>query len=466
MLTFIGDRYSSCSSRSPSPRPRRRKSLSEQALSALGGVFGAACKHDDRDDYDYDRDYRGGRSRGREGRRHRSYSCSVPRSRSRGRHAKREDQLAQAVKAALVAGAAEAFRARKDPGSWTGEKGKRVLTAAISAGGVDGLIDRDPNRHGGRHVVESVLAGLATNYLVNGGRSKSKLRRSSGSGLKDLAASGILAATDKQVYDRMRSKSRGRGRGRDRSSDSYDGASPPRRRGDGHKRRSSSVSEYINKGLAALGLEDREDDSRRRRHRRERSSRYSEESDDDEYREDYRSSRCRRSSRDVRGGSMPGQSSSRSTGRDSDLGSSDEEKRERKKMLRKEMLTTGLATVATIHAAHTVMKGLEGRKKRQQQLKEGQITAEEARKRRTKADLMDAASVGLAAVGIAGAIDQWWEVQKQRRERQKFVRDRHKKRMRRARSALAVALTETGTRTRTGWEEYGPGLRYNRNPSN
>lgn len=163
---------------------------------------------------------------------------------------------------------------------------------------------------------------------------------------------------------------------------------------------------------------------------------------------------------------MPGQSSSRSTGRDSDLGSSDEEKRERKKMLRKEMLTTGLATVATIHAAHTVMKGLEGRKKRQQQLKEGQITAEEARKRRTKADLMDAASVGLAAVGIAGAIDQWWEVQKQRRERQKFVRDRHKKRMRRARSALAVALTETGTRTRTGWEEYGPGLRYNRNPSN
>lgn len=256
-----------------------------------------------------------------------------------------------------MAGAAEAFRARKDPGSWTGEKGKRVLTAAISAGGVDGLIDRDPNKHGGRHVVESVLAGLATNHLVNGGRSKSRSRRSnsSGGGLKDLVTTGILAAAGKQVYDRMRSKSRGQ----DRSS-SRDSASPPRHR-DGPRRRSSSVSEYISKGLAALGLEDKNDDNRRHRHRRERSSRYSDESDD-EYRDEYRSSR-RRSSRDVRGSQGGSKSSSRSTGSDSDLGSSDEEKRERKKMLRKEMLTTGLAAVATVHAAHTVMKGLEGRKK-------------------------------------------------------------------------------------------------------
>ncbi|KAK2627708.1 hypothetical protein QTJ16_002354 [Diplocarpon rosae] len=45
-------------------------------------------------------------------------------------------QFQAAAKAALLAGATEAFRVRNVPGSWGGEKAKRILTAAIGAGGV------------------------------------------------------------------------------------------------------------------------------------------------------------------------------------------------------------------------------------------------------------------------------------------------------------------------------------------
>ncbi|OWP06499.1 hypothetical protein B2J93_9272 [Marssonina coronariae] len=45
-------------------------------------------------------------------------------------------QFQALAKAALVAGAVEAFRARNEPGGWAGEKAKRILTAAISAGGI------------------------------------------------------------------------------------------------------------------------------------------------------------------------------------------------------------------------------------------------------------------------------------------------------------------------------------------
>jgi hypothetical protein len=391
-----------------------------------------------------------------------------------------------------VAGAAEAIRARKDPGEWTGAKGRRVLTAAISAGGVDGLIDRDPNKHEGRHVVESVLAGLATNHLVNGSRSKSRSGRGSrgrsqsrggggGGGIKSIASAGILAAAGKQIYDRVRSKSRGRDRSSSRSSRDSDRDSRSRGGGDDSKKRSSSVSRYLNKGLAALGLEDKAENGDGGR--RQRGSRYSDEWSDDD--DDYRSSGRRR--RDVRGSqvgssradnsnSMAGESRSRavsanshgggggngdgsdhgsshsSSNSDSDLGDSDEDKRERRGMVRREMLTAGLATVASVHAAHSVMKGIEARKKRRQELREGKITPEEARKRRMKADLMDAASVGLAALGIKGAIGEWKEVHEKYREHQDFAKkcqERHVKRIQRATRSQSVS-NGSGTGTGSG----------------
>lgn len=371
----------------------------------------------------------------------------------------------------------EAFRSRKDPGEWTGEKGKRVLTAAVTAAGTDGLVDRDPRKHSKRHVVESTLAGLAANHFMNGGRSRSRSRsgrgRSSGGGggLKDLAASGALAAAGKEIYDRI-SRSRSRPRGRDASPDSDD----DRR---GSKKRSKSVSDYLNKGMAALGIgesgersrDSRERDDRREKSRRsrrdDRSDSYSDSEDDSYYRgserrsdyrdDDRRSSnrdtRRRRDSRDSRdvgryrslngrkpptprsaptSGPRGNQNGHCSSDSDSDLGDSSDEKKKHKKMQRDMLVTGGLATVATIHAAHNVYGSIEKRKKRMKQLEEGEITPEEARKRRIKANTLDAFSVGLAALGIKGAYSEWQEVNEKRKEHHEFQKEceeRAKKRL-------------------------------------
>lgn len=470
-------KYSSASSSSPSPsRHRRRKSFGETALGALG-LGSVASRQSDRTDRT-DR----GRARSSSRRRGRDYSSSRSRSRSRDRdrnHRQRSEQrLAQAARAALTAGAVEAFKSRKDPGDWTGAKGKRILTAAVTAAGADGLIDKDPKKHSGRHVVESTLAGLAASHFVRGGSSSKGRdgRGRSSSGLKDLAATGALAAAGKEIYERM-SRSRSRPRGRDdRNRDSDD----DRR---GSKKRSKSVSEYITKGMAALGFgeeadrgrddrnRDRDDESlnyrydrrRERRHHRDRDSRYDSYSDSDTE-TDYRSRDHRhgRGSRDVGRrrsmngnqappiaptsaprGEMKGVGSSHreshsSSESDSDLGDSSDEKEKQKKLKRDMLLTSGLATVATIHAAHNVYGGIQKRKERMQQVKDGEITAEEARKRRIKANTMDAFTVGLAAVGIKGAYGEWKEVNEKRKETKHFrdecAQRAAKREMRRSRS--------------------------------
>ena len=248
--------YSSSSSESPAPR--RRKSLGEQALAALGvgGLAGAAAGSGR--DRSRDRD-RGGRDRSRGGRRrHRSSSSSRSRSRSVDQQAK----IQQAVKAALLAGATEAFRSRKDPGGWAGPKGRRVLTAAIGAGGIDGIVNgnKDPDKKGTRHTIEAVIGGLAGSKLINGGREKSRDRaggrhgdhrsdKDSGGGLEKLLGAGAAAAAGKAFLDRARSKSRDRGR-KEYSSDSDDSRGPPR----GSKKRSKSVTDYARQGMAALGI--------------------------------------------------------------------------------------------------------------------------------------------------------------------------------------------------------------------
>ncbi|EEP78586.1 predicted protein [Uncinocarpus reesii 1704] len=293
-------RYSSSSaSRSPSPKPRRRKSLGEQALAALGlgGSDSRGTKHRRTGSRDRSYDYYDPRShrnydRTRRRRDHRHRSRSSSRSPSPGRSGK---EIRHVITAALTAGAAEAYRARKEPGGWTGEKGRRVLTAAIGAGGIDKLIERDPSKHGKRHIVESTLAGLATNHLMNGpSRSRSHRRHGRRSrsedhgGMRNLAASGVLAAAGKKAYDHYRSKSRNSSAHSDYSSD---GSSQPRRR---RKKRSQSVTDYVTKGLAALGLTDDVDAKRRSKRHHERN--YGS-SDDDGYSEDYRPRRREKHSR-------------------------------------------------------------------------------------------------------------------------------------------------------------------------
>ncbi|KAL2832111.1 hypothetical protein BDW59DRAFT_139725 [Aspergillus cavernicola] len=459
--------YSPSPSRSP---PRRQRSLSERALGALGiGSAAAATKH-----HDSGR----GRSRGRD-RRSYSYSPSPPRG-SRRHREKSEQRIAQAIKAALTAGAVEAFRARKEPGEWSGPKGKRVLTAALTAGGTDGLIGRDSDKHSKRHIIESTLAGLATNRVVNGPRSRSRSHRRSRSHgrskTKDAAIMGLLATAGKEAYSRyQKSQSQSRPRHRSSSRDSYDDDYDSRPRTS--KKRSKSVSDYVNKGIAALGLSDKieksdkYDKDDRRRHRHHRSSRYDDYSDDDRYSDDeyYRrqpSPPRTRHSRDVsrpyyipasgaRGdegnrrrsdvGSYHPRPDSQTT-RDqprgskqngSDADDSTDERTKLKRLNRETLWATSLAAAASIHAAHSLNENMEKHKERTKQIKEGEITRDEARRRKRKNQLSDAASVGVAALSIKSAALEWKNFDSKRRERaqlHKSCKERSKSLGRRGRS--------------------------------
>lgn len=421
----------------PKRSKSRRKSIVDGALALTG--LGAAAKAVGGGDKHHRRRGSGDSYvSGRSGR--------TTRSRSHGGRGEPEGaaKFQQAAKAALLAGATEAFRVRNEPGGWGGDKGKRILTAAIGAGGIDAAADRDPDRKSKRHILEAVVGGLAGNRLINGsrkevdddgrsirsGRSRSRSRGPGGSGggagLAALATAGLGAIAGKKLLDRSKSRSRSRGarsrsrgaRRRSYSSDSYDSRSPSPRRGSGKDRhkRSKSVTDYARKGLAAVGLgsavggrdrsrsrdgevieetqvihksrrgggSDDGYDSRRSRHGGSSRDVY----DDPRY-ADSRSSvgGGRRSKKDKARGARDRriaegrQSASES---ESDLGSSSGDEKRIKKMKGKQLLTAGLATVATIHAAHNIYQSMEKRDARHRAVQEGEMTPEEARKLKAK----------------------------------------------------------------------------------
>ncbi|RMY35646.1 hypothetical protein D0865_13856 [Hortaea werneckii] len=450
------DDYSDYSDSPPprSERKERRKSGFEEAIAGLGlgGLAGGLMGKKDHSRSGS----RGGRSarsrsRGPRSRRHSSSSRSSSRSRGLGGKKQAERKWAQAAQAALVAGAVEAFRARNEPGPWSGDKGKRIATAALGAGGIDGLIDRNPNKKSKRHLAEAVIGGVAASRLANGpisksrsrgrdraaspdagprsrsrsiidrfrGRSRSRARSEAGSdksgksgnfgAVKGLAAGGALAAAGKAIYDRVRSKSRNR-------------RSPSR---------SSSADSYV--------------PSRNRRRDMRRSPR----SDMD--------GRSTRPSPAAATGPDPGRGRALDTNGagplaagaaggggagalvgakdrapSTDSSSTTDMENKRKHMKGKELLTAGLATIATIHAAHGVYSSMEAHEKRHRLVAEGEMTPEEARKKQTKAWVQDAAAVGIAALGIKGAFSEWKEMNEHRREIheiEKRKRERRKKRL-------------------------------------
>lgn len=412
------------------------KNFLESALAATG--LGAAVKSftgGDKDDRD-DRSRRGSRSR----------------SQSRSG----VNKMQKAAMASLLAGATEAFRVSKEPGGWKGEKAKRILTAAGGAATVDAAQDRE---HGKLGMMESVIGGLVGNRLINGskndieedkrtGRSRSRSRARSkdggggGSGLAALATAGLGAFGAKKAYDAHQSRSRSRRP----SYDSRDG-SPDRRRSRSRSRsvvdkaRNSLAKLGIGSGAGALAASDDRDDSRRRtqddfddRSTSRRSRRYS----DDMYDDDYRSRRSARDrdyyddERDYRHRDRSRRRGGRSEYEsDTDLGSSSEDEKRAKKMRGKQVITTGLAAVATIHAAHGVYQSMEKRSARQKAVKEGRLSPAEAKKLKTKAIMQDAASVGIAALGVKGAVDELKEAKNLTHECQQFQREkmtRHERR--------------------------------------
>ena len=423
--------YSDSESDSP-PRRERRKSLSEQALAALGIGAGAGAVAASGRSKSHGRDDRRGG-----GRRRRDDSDDDSRSRTRGggksKSVNQQEKIQQAVKAAVIAGATEAFRQRKEPGDWKGDKGKRVLTAAIGAGGINGLIDKDPNKGGTRHTIEAVIGGLASNRLLNGSREEGAERSRSrsrsrgrdeggggGGGLGGLAAGGLAAAAAKAFADRTGGKSKERGRGYS-DSDSEDS------RDAGRNRRSKSVSDYARQGMAALGIggdKNKRDDSGAARGAPRGGY------------DDYSPPRPRGGGGEGGDGiqdsraQSESQSRSRNSSSEDDVSSSEED-RERKTLGRKQLVTAGLASVATIHAAHSVYQSMEGRKKRQAEVKAGEMTLQEAKKKKNKARLQDAASIGIAALGIKGAYGEWKEMKEQRDETKEFDKKREERHERR-----------------------------------
>ena len=361
------------------------------------------------------------------------------RSSSKARGGGGGNKIQKAAMASLLAGATEAFRVAKEPGSWKGEKAKRILTAAAGAATVDAV---HGDKHGTVGLAESVIGGLVGTRLINGsrkdieedsvtGRSRSRSRARSGSrgrattGLAALATAGLGALGAKKVLDHSRSQSRGRSR-----SSSGD-------RGGG-RARSRSIADKARNGLAKLGIGAgagaAAEDSRDRGGGRSR--RYSDEYSDDD--DNYGRSRGFDDDRNQRSGggqrdrSRSGRDKSRSGGEsDSDLGDSDEDEKRAKKLRGKQLMTGGLATIATIHAAHQVYSSMEKRKARQKAVHEGKLSPEEAKKLKSKAILQDAASVGIAAIGIKSAVEEMKEVKNLREEHHEWLEEkdrRHKKR--------------------------------------
>lgn len=397
------------------------KSFLESAIAATG--LGAAVKSfaggdSHRDDRSDGRSRRGSRSR------------SSSRSREGG-----ANKMQKAAMASLLAGATEAFRVSKEPGGWKGEKAKRVLTAAAGAAAVDGA---HGDSHGKLGLVESVIGGLVGNRLINGpkgdieedektGRSRSRSRarssksggKSSGSGLAALASAGLGAVGAKKAYDSYHSRSRSRSRARSESR----GGSDRNRRS-----RSRSVVDKARNSLAKLGIGSGAGagaaDSHRRNQddyddRGHRSRRYS----DDEYDDDYRSKGGRNDRHRDRKGSR--------SGSETDLGDSEDDEKAHRKMRGKQFLTSGLAAVATIHAAHGVYSSMEKANARRKAVREGKIKPEEARKLKSKAMMQNAASVGIAAMGVKGAFDEMKEAREKTHECNEFKQQkvwRHQRR--------------------------------------
>ncbi|KAH8675307.1 hypothetical protein BX600DRAFT_431894 [Xylariales sp. PMI_506] len=445
------------------------KSFLESALGAagLGGAIKALTGGHEKDDRD-------ARSR-------RGSPDSARSTKSRGGGGGGGDaanRMQKAAKASLIAGAAEAFRVSKEPGGWKGEKMKRIITAAAGAATIDAA--HDPNKDSKRHLFESVVGGLVGNRMLNGsrkdieedsrtGRSRSRSRARSGSrgggatGLAALATAGLGAIGAKKLMDK-KDESRSRSRRRDDSYDTRDGS--PRRR---QRSRSRSVVDGARRSLAKLGIGNGPDDD----YEESRSSRRGggrRRGGDDDHDDDYTSRGYMRGGRgddyydddrSARSEKRRGNSRSRDvrshSASSSDLGDSDEDEKRAKKMRGKQMITSGLAAVATIHAAHNVYSSMEKRNARHKAVKEGRLDPMEAKKLKSKALLQDAASIGIAALGIKGAISEFKEAREQHHEVKEWREEKERRHQRRLERLQHANEGHSSGRSRTdNWSSSAP----------
>ena len=148
-------------------------------------------------------------------------------------------------------------------------------------------------------------------------------------------------------------------------------------------------------------------------------------------------SRVRAKSSSGRSRRKRGSSSSSSS---SSLLSSTEEEKTIHKMQRKKWITAALASVATIHAASKVYSSIESHDKRMDQVREGKLSPEDAHKQARSSRWQDAAAIGIAALGIKGAVSEWNEVSEEHNQHKELLtqkEEHHRKRLERERRERA-----------------------------
>ncbi|KAI1135618.1 hypothetical protein F5Y05DRAFT_166632 [Hypoxylon sp. FL0543] len=170
---------------SPSPpRTRRSRAYSDDAPRRHRRHRSPSVS--DESDYERDRGRRHRRSRASSyaqspsppprARSRKAKSVSSLFSRSRGRDTSpgatdgaAAERWQMAARAALEAGGLTAFRLRKEPGSWTGDKGAKVATAALGAAAIDAFIDKDPRRaksNGMKGFAENTISSLIASKIM------------------------------------------------------------------------------------------------------------------------------------------------------------------------------------------------------------------------------------------------------------------------------------------------------------
>src|ERR1700761_7322433 len=131
---------------------------------------------------------------------------------------------------------------------------------------------------------------------------------------------------------------------------------------------------------------------------------------------------------------------SSSSSSSSSLVSSTEEEKTIRKMQRKKWITAALASVATIHAASKVYSSIESHDKRMEKVREGKMSPEEAHKQQRASRWQDAAAIGIAALGLKGAVSEWNEVSEEHSQHKELLsqkEEHHKRRLERERRARA-----------------------------
>lgn len=353
-----------------------------------------------------------------------------------------KEQRERAAKAALATAAIQAIRSRKLPGGMTGEQGiRRIVEAAIASGALEVILEKRKkvDEHQRRHMIESIIGGLVSQRILEGNPAKARSQsrgalpslerhrsRSRGPGVAEVAAGGMALYAGKQLYDKHK-RSRSQQRRYDSSPERHERPRP-------NRKRSSSFPAL----LGAVGLGYGANEYRKHRSRsRSRDRRSSMRSYGNDRAIDY--DRDTATNRYAVGAAAPfaypddpnsqsfpvaqqngqlqpvgGQGAAVSRGAgdrdekkslselsddDPDLPEEELSKR-RKHKKQRELVSAALAVLGVIGAGQKLYEGQKTHKLRKEMVIEGEMSKEEAAKKRRKAKMKEGAALGLAGLAL------------------------------------------------------------------